>query len=132
MWHEMELTQLQTFAAVARESSITRAAERLHLSQPVPAAEDQAGSHHQRRREEVTRQLIVAGTGIGLLHAETAAPAQASREVELLLESALRVQVRFAHLASRASAPPLSAAVALMREGANGRRATGEGRHVPG
>lgn len=54
-------------------------------------------------REDVTRQLIVVGTGIGLLHADTAAAAKASGEVELLFESPERVQVRFAHLASAAA-----------------------------
>src|SRR5262245_52618076 len=34
----MDLYQLETFVAVAREGSITRASERLHLSQPAVSA----------------------------------------------------------------------------------------------
>ena len=35
----MDIQQLRTFVAVAREGSITRASERIHLSQPAATGE---------------------------------------------------------------------------------------------
>lgn len=60
-------------------------------------------------REDVTRTLVAGGTGIGLLHAETAREAQAHGEVELLFEAPEQVRVLFAHLAERAQDPLLLA-----------------------
>jgi DNA-binding transcriptional LysR family regulator len=68
-------------------------------------------------REDVTRTLIAGGVGVGLLHADTAKEAQARGEVELLLESQTVVRVLFAHLASRAQDPLVTAATAILRAG---------------
>jgi molybdate transport repressor ModE-like protein len=67
-------------------------------------------------REDVTRTLIAGGTGVGLLHADTAKQARARGEVELLFESPALVCVLFAHLASREQDPLLAAAASIMRE----------------
>jgi DNA-binding transcriptional LysR family regulator len=67
-------------------------------------------------RESVTRTLIAARTGIGLLHAETAQEARARGEVELLFESPTPVRVLFAHLATRAQDPLVAAAASILRE----------------
>ncbi len=66
-------------------------------------------------REAVTRTLIAGGTGVGLLHADTAREAQARGEVDLLFESGALVRVLFAHRASRAQDPLLTAAVSAVR-----------------
>ncbi len=66
-------------------------------------------------REDVTRTLIAGGIGAGLLHADTAMQAQVRGEVELLFESPTLVRVLFAHLASRAQDPVLTAAASIMR-----------------
>jgi DNA-binding transcriptional LysR family regulator len=66
-------------------------------------------------REDVTRTLIAGGIGVGLLHAHTAKEAQARGEVELLFESPTLVKVLFAHLASRAQDPLLTAATSILR-----------------
>lgn len=66
-------------------------------------------------REDVTRALIARGTGVGLLHAETAKEAQGRGEVEFLFEAPTAVRVMFAHLASRAHDPVLMAATAIVR-----------------
>jgi DNA-binding transcriptional LysR family regulator len=66
-------------------------------------------------RESVTRTLIAGGVGVGLLHAEAAKDAEASGEVELLCEAQKLVRVLFAHLASRAQDPVLSAATSIVR-----------------
>lgn len=68
-------------------------------------------------REDVTRTLIAGGIGVGLLHARTAKEAQARGEVALLFESPTLTRVLFAHLASRAQDPLLSAAASIMRAG---------------
>lgn len=66
-------------------------------------------------REDVTRTLIAGRIGVGLLHADSAKEAQARGEVELLLESQNSVRVLFAHLASRAQDPLLTAATSIVR-----------------
>ncbi|WP_437965753.1 LysR family transcriptional regulator [Sorangium sp. So ce260] len=68
-------------------------------------------------RNDVTRTLIAGGTGVGLLHADTAKEAQARGEVELLFECQTLVRVLFAHLASRAQDPLLAAAASIIRAG---------------
>ncbi len=67
-------------------------------------------------REDVTRTLIAGGTGVGLLHADTAKEAEARGQVELLFESPHPVRVLFAHLASRAQDPLLEAATSPLRQ----------------
>lgn len=86
------------------------------------AAEDLFKAHQIRPRriisvdrEDLTRSLIAAGTGVGLLHAETAEEARRLGEVELLVESGTRVRVLFAHLASRAHDPLLALAASILR-----------------
>jgi DNA-binding transcriptional LysR family regulator len=66
-------------------------------------------------REDVTRKLIADGIGVGLLHADTAKAAQLHGEVELLLEAPGVIRILFAHLASRAQDPLLTAATALLQ-----------------
>ncbi|MBA3545918.1 MAG: LysR family transcriptional regulator [Nannocystis sp.] len=66
-------------------------------------------------REIVTRTLIAGGVGVGLLHADTAKQAQVSGEVDIVYEPRTLVRVLFAHLASRAQDPLLTAATAIMR-----------------
>lgn len=66
-------------------------------------------------RESVTRTLIAAGVGVGLLHDYTAEQAEARGEVEVICEARPAVRVLFAHLASRAGDPLLRAAVDIMR-----------------
>jgi DNA-binding transcriptional LysR family regulator len=66
-------------------------------------------------REQVTRTLVAGGVGIGLLHADTANEARALGEVQLLFESPSSVRVLFAHLASRAQDPLVSAASSIVR-----------------
>lgn len=66
-------------------------------------------------REDVTRSLIAGGIGVGLLHEPTAKSARDRGEVELLLETPARARVVFAHLASRADDPLVSAAGAIIR-----------------
>lgn len=68
-------------------------------------------------REDVTRSLIVAGIGVGLLHESTAELAQTRGELELLLESPTQVRILFAHRASRRGDPLLSAATSILRGG---------------
>ena len=67
-------------------------------------------------REDVTRTLIAGGVGVGLLHAGPAKDAQAQGDVELLCEAQKTVRVLFAHLASRAQDPLLSAVSGILRE----------------
>ena len=52
----MELRVLQYFLAVAREQSIIRAAESLHLSQPTLSTRIKA------MEEELGKQLLIRGT----------------------------------------------------------------------
>ena len=65
-------------------------------------------------RESVTRTLIAGGVGVGLLHADTAKDAQTCGEVELVYEIQQPVRVLFAHLASRAQDPLLSAVSSIL------------------
>lgn len=65
-------------------------------------------------REDVTRTLVAGGTGVGLLHADTARDAADHKEVELLFESPSVVRVLFAHLASRSKDPLVTAATSIM------------------
>jgi len=55
----MDLTQLRTFVAVAREGSITRAAEVVHLSQPAVSA-------HVKELEDVLGLLLFERTSRGM------------------------------------------------------------------
>jgi DNA-binding transcriptional LysR family regulator len=71
-------------------------------------------------REDVTRTLIAAGTGVGLLHADSARDAQARGEAELLSEAPGSVRVLFARLASRGADPLLRAATSIVSEQAGG------------
>src|SRR5690606_17339909 len=57
--HEMDLTQLRTFVAVAQEGHLTRAAERLHISQP-------AASAHIRALESFFELQLFTRTNRGL------------------------------------------------------------------
>lgn len=66
-------------------------------------------------RESVTRSLVAQGLGIGLLHDRTAHEACARGEVTLLLEAPAPVRVLFAHLATRAPEPVLTAARSIVR-----------------
>lgn len=65
-------------------------------------------------RQVLTRTLIASGLGVGLLHADAAHDAQRSGELELLHDTGARVRVLFAHLASRAGDPVLSAAASII------------------
>jgi molybdate transport repressor ModE-like protein len=65
-------------------------------------------------RENVTRGLIAGGVGVGLLHAETAQAARASGEAELVCQAQTSVRVLFAHLASRAQDPVVSAVSSIV------------------
>lgn len=67
-------------------------------------------------REGVTRALIAQGTGVGLLHSDTAHAAQGRGEVEILHDTNARVRVLFAHLASRGEDPLLVAVASALRE----------------
>ena len=53
---QMELRVLQYFLAVAREQSIIRAAESLHLSQPT------LSTQIKNMEEELGKQLLIRGT----------------------------------------------------------------------
>lgn len=66
-------------------------------------------------RESVTRTLIAGGVGVGLLHADTAKEAEGSGDVVLVCEAQELVRVLFAHLASRAQDPLLSAVSSIVR-----------------
>ncbi len=55
----VDLTHLRTFVAVAHEGHLTRAAERLHISQP-------AASNHVRALEELLQVKLFARTNRGL------------------------------------------------------------------
>lgn len=69
-------------------------------------------------REDVTRALVAGGVGVGLLHDDTVKVAAARGEVETLIEAPTLVRVLFAHLASRAQDPVLTAAASILRAGA--------------
>jgi DNA-binding transcriptional LysR family regulator len=68
-------------------------------------------------REEITRGLVAAGTGVGLLHDATAKEAEARGEVEIIAECPGAVKVLFAHSSSRSQDPVVMAAVALLTAG---------------
>jgi DNA-binding transcriptional LysR family regulator len=65
--------------------------------------------------QEMIRSLIGSGLGVGLLHADASEEARRAGEVDLLCEAATPVRVLFAHLASRALDPVLSAAASIIR-----------------
>lgn len=66
-------------------------------------------------REDVTRKLIAAGVGVGLLHEGSAQEARDRGDVELVFESPSAVRVLFAHLQRRGDDPLLTAVTALAR-----------------
>ena len=59
-------------------------------------------------RAQVTHGLVAGGVGVGVLH-------RLQDDVQLLYESPSAVRVLFAHLASRAQDPLVSAASAIVR-----------------
>ena len=63
----MELYQLRTFAAVAEEAHLTRAAERLHLSQP-------AVSGHIKALEQELDVRLFERTATGMVLTESGVP----------------------------------------------------------
>lgn len=65
-------------------------------------------------RGEVTRTLIAAGIGIGLLHADAAQLAQEAGEADLLFRCPGTVKVLLVGLATRAKDPLVAAAMALL------------------
>ena len=88
----MEIHQLKTFVAVAREGSITRASERLYLSQPavsahIKAIEDTLGLTLFAR---TPRGMALTGDGERLL-AKAEQTLGAHRE---LVEEATRIKGR--------------------------------------
>jgi DNA-binding transcriptional LysR family regulator len=66
-------------------------------------------------RGDLTRTLIAAGVGVGLLHDDVAKDAQRHGEVELLYECPEPVSVVFAYLKARAEEPLLAAAATVLR-----------------
>lgn len=66
-------------------------------------------------RGDMTRTLVANGIGVGLLHADTATEASERGDVQVIYESPGSVRVLFAHLASRAQDPLVSAASAIVR-----------------
>ncbi|MBX7078299.1 MAG: LysR family transcriptional regulator [Nannocystaceae bacterium] len=67
-------------------------------------------------REDVTRSLVAAGLGVGLLHADHAHAASERGEVALLFEAQPAVRVMFASLRRRADEPLLRTVIAMLRE----------------
>ncbi|WP_202901423.1 LysR family transcriptional regulator [Nitratireductor aquibiodomus] len=61
----MDIQQLRTFVAVAREGSITRASERIHLSQPAVSAHIKAMEETLGLSlfERTPRGMILTGDG---------------------------------------------------------------------
>lgn len=68
-------------------------------------------------RGEMTRSLVAAGAGVGLLHTDAAEEARAKGEVDIVHTSTAPVRVLFAHLARRADDPLIRAALSILREG---------------
>ena len=66
-------------------------------------------------REDVTKTLVASGTGVGLLHADSAREAEARGDVSLLFECPTPVRVLFAYLANRANDPILASAISIIR-----------------
>ncbi len=81
-------------------------------------------------REDVTRALVAGGIGVGLLHADTVKTAAAQGEVEALIEAPTLVRVLFAHLASRAQDPVLTAAASILSRASGEERRRREGGEV--
>lgn len=79
----MDLTQLRTFVAVAQEGHLTRAAERLHISQP-------AASTHIRALEAYLRIQLFARTNRGL--ELTPAGRRLAENAERVLSSAVELE----------------------------------------
>ncbi|MEW6706196.1 MAG: LysR family transcriptional regulator [Pseudomonadota bacterium] len=67
-------------------------------------------------RESVTLMLLAKGTGVGLLHEDTASEAQTSGDVDVVCREQNSVRVLFGHLASRAQDPLLNAVSGILRE----------------
>lgn len=78
----MDLTHLRTFVAVAHEGHLTRAAERLHISQP-------AASTHIRSLEKLLQIELFARTNRGL--ELTAAGRRLAESAEHVLSSAVEL-----------------------------------------
>ena len=93
----MDLTQLRTFVAVAQEGHLTRAAERLHISQP-------AASTHVRALEAYLQVQLFARTNRGL--ELTAAGRRLADSAERVLSSA--VGSRASRASSEAGPPAAS------------------------
>jgi molybdate transport repressor ModE-like protein len=115
----MEIHQLKTFVAVAREGSITRASERLHLSQPavsahIKAIEDTLGLS---LFERTPRGMSLTGDGQRLF-AKAEQILAAHRE---LLEEATRIKGRLTGklrlgTASNSSTEPLGRLLTVLAE----------------
>jgi DNA-binding transcriptional LysR family regulator len=88
----MDLYQLETFVAVAREGSITRASERLHLSQPAVSA------HIKALEEAVGLALFERNSrGMSLTHEGTRLLAKAEQTLVAhreLMDEAKRIKGR--------------------------------------
>ncbi len=65
-------------------------------------------------RQELTQTLLESGIGLGLLHADAAAAAEARGAVEILFDTGTVVRVFFASAASRAGDPLLTAAATVL------------------
>lgn len=65
-------------------------------------------------RENVTRSMLASGTGIGLLHENTAREAEQRGEIDIVCETDAHVSVMFAYLQSRSNDPILHAVTAIL------------------
>ncbi len=67
-------------------------------------------------RGDLTRTLVAAGVGVGLLHDDAALDAQRRGEVELLHACPAPVSVAFVYAKSRAAEPLIAAAASILRK----------------